>query len=85
MLDDNNLFNKDVVGIVECFMNLNVCLVCIYIDKDGEFVEGCLKQFREFYFIYVLILDEDKSKVNLINDIQICYIKGFVNVDKEQE
>jgi hypothetical protein len=85
MLDENNLSNKDVVGIIERSMNLNARLACIYLDKDGELSEGCLKQFREFYSIYALISDEDKSRVGLLNDIQICHIKGLVNADKEQE
>jgi hypothetical protein len=85
MLDDNNLSNMDVVGIIERSMNLNARLACIYLDKDGELAEGCLKQFREFYSIYALISDEDKSKIRLLNDMQICHIKGIINSGKEQE
>ena len=85
LLDDHNLSNKELVAIVERSMNLNSRLACICLDKDGELAEGCLKQFREFYSIYALISDEDKGKANLLNDIQICHIKGLINADKEQE
>lgn len=85
MLDDNNLSSKDLIAIVERSMNMNARLACIYLDKDKELAEGCLKQFKEFYSIYALISDEDKSKIRLLNDMQICHIKGIINAGKEQE
>lgn len=84
LLDDNNLSNMDVLRIVERSMNLNARLAWIYLDKDEELAEGCLKQFKEFYSIYALISDGDKDKVRLLNDIQICRIKGIINADKEK-
>ena len=85
LLDDNNLSNKELVALVERSMNLNARLAWIYLDKDEELAEGCLNQFRKFYSIYALIADKDKDKVRLLNDIQICHIKGIINADKEKE
>ena len=83
LLDDNNLSSKELIALIERSMNLNSRLACVYLDNDEELARGCLKQFREFYSIYALIADEDKSRVHLLNDIQLCSIKGVIDADKE--
>jgi hypothetical protein len=85
LLDENNLSSKELVALVERSMNLNSRLACIYLDRDEELAEGCLKQFKEFYSIYSLITHEDKSRVHLLNDIQLCHIRGVIKAEKEQE
>jgi hypothetical protein len=83
LLDDNDLSSKELVALVERSMNLSSRLACIYLDKDEELAEGCLKRFKDFYGIYALIANEDKS--SLLNDIQLGRIKGIIDADKEQE
>jgi hypothetical protein len=83
LLDDNNLSSKDLLGIVERSINLNSRLACIYMDEDKELAKGCLERFKDFYGIYALIANEDKS--SLLNDIQLSRIKGLINAGKEQE